>query len=162
MHLLCFTDIQLFLFCWLVNIFLGQFNLIWLNLQEGSVLQSLREYLMTFSPPNYKCWGKYHKCHNVLWTRKDWKQAIQGVKKVNMFCLRYERLFQNGSFQHELLICKKNDSIGHQLFNCLQKYMSQVDVALKLDYWDMDVEKSNSLTLLTEITLEVWSKGKES
>ena len=70
----------------------------------------------------------------------------------------------DGTLQHELLNCSKNDGVGHRLVACLQHYLPalQPDDVLRLDHGDTDDELPLPLALLTAITLSHIWKARES
>ena len=71
---------------------------------------------------------------------------------------------EDGTLQHELLYCIKNNGVGHRLVACLQHYLPalQPDDVLRLDQGDTDGELPLPLALLTAITLSHIWKARES
>ena len=71
---------------------------------------------------------------------------------------------EDGTLQHELLHCRKNDGVGERLVRCLQHYVPNLsDVAvLRLDFANPVEELKLPLTLLTAITLRFMWKERES
>ena len=71
---------------------------------------------------------------------------------------------EEGTLEHELLSCSKNDEVGHKLHRCLQHYVPgiQTATALTLEHGDIESEISLSLTLLTNTTLKAIWKERES
>ena len=70
---------------------------------------------------------------------------------------------EDGTIQHELISCSKNDEIGQKLIRCLQHYVPglQVEAALRLEFGDTDEDHSLPLTLLTAIILQAVWKQRE-
>ena len=71
---------------------------------------------------------------------------------------------EEGTLEHELLDCRRNDGVGHKLLSCLQHYVPglQAATALRLEHGDIESELSLSLTLLTATTLQAIWKERES
>ena len=70
----------------------------------------------------------------------------------------------NGTLEHELLYCSKNNGVGQKLLRCLQNYVPglQPDAALRLEYGDISQETSLPMTLVTAIILQSVWKERES
>ena len=70
----------------------------------------------------------------------------------------------DGTLQHELLYCSKNDGVGHKLVACLKHYLPalQPDDVLRLDHGDTEDELPLPLALLTAIKLSHIWKARES
>ena len=70
---------------------------------------------------------------------------------------------EDGTIQHELISCSKNDEIGQKLIRCLHYYVPglQVEAALRLEFGDTDEDHSLPLTLLTAIILQAVWKQRE-
>ena len=67
----------------------------------------------------------------------------------------------DGTLEHELLFCSKNNGVGQKLMNCLQQSVPglQPDAALRLEHGDIGPETSLPLTLVTAIILQsVWKE----
>ena len=68
---------------------------------------------------------------------------------------------QEGTLQHELINCSKNDEMGTKLVSCLQHYVPGLQPAdvLRLDHGDIPEDLSLPLTLLTAIILNhIWKE----
>ena len=66
---------------------------------------------------------------------------------------------EDGTLLHELILCSRNDCIGHKLIHCLQLYVPglQADAVLRLEHGNLEEELSLSATLLTAIILSyIW------
>ena len=70
---------------------------------------------------------------------------------------------EDGTLQHELLLCTKNDGVGMKLVNCMKHFQPalQLDDVLHLDHGDADDELSLPLTLLSAITLSYIWKARD-
>ena len=71
---------------------------------------------------------------------------------------------EDGTLAHELLLCDKNDGVGHKLLGYLQLHAPglHADAALRLDHGDIENDKSLPLTLLTAIILSTVWKEREA
>ena len=71
---------------------------------------------------------------------------------------------QAGTLAHELLICSKNDGVGHKLLHCLQQYVPglHAEAALRLEHGQVEEDTSLPLTLLFAIILSTIWKERES
>ena len=70
---------------------------------------------------------------------------------------------EDGTLQHELIDCSKNDGIGPRLMLCLQHHVPglQPEDVLRLDHGDSAGELSLPMTLLTAIVLNhIWKERK--
>ena len=68
---------------------------------------------------------------------------------------------QDGTLQHELIHCIKNDSMGTKLVSCLQHYLPglQPEDVLRLDHGEVDDDLSLPMTLLSAIVLNhIWKE----
>ena len=66
---------------------------------------------------------------------------------------------QDGTLQHELIFCSKNDGVGARLVSCLQHHVPglHAEDVVRLDHGDNAEDLSLPLTLLTAITLNhIW------
>ena len=71
---------------------------------------------------------------------------------------------QAGTLVHELLLCCKNDGVGHKLLHRLQQYVPglQAEAALCLEHGQAGEDTSLPLTLLSAIILSSIWKERES
>jgi hypothetical protein len=68
---------------------------------------------------------------------------------------------QDGSLQHELLHCGKNDGVGNRLVSCLQTIVQDIQPAaiLRLEFGNLGEELTLAVTWLTAVVLQhIWKE----
>ena len=71
---------------------------------------------------------------------------------------------ETGTLVLELLLCSKNNDVGHQLLHCLQQYVPglHAEAALRIEHGRTEEDISLPLTLLSAIILSTVWKERES
>ena len=98
--------------------------------------------------------------HNLLPTQAK----LHRMGTVQSSQCKMQGCTQAGTLAHELLICSKNDGVGHKLLHCLQQYVPglHAEAALRLEHGQVEEDTSLPLTLLSAIILSTIWKERES
>ena len=86
---------------------------------------------------------------------------LQRMGSTNSPMCKMQGCVEDGTLQHELLDCPKNDGVGGRLIHCLQQYQPglQPGDVLRLDHGDIADDLGLPLALLTAITLSfIWKE----
>ena len=93
--------------------------------------------------------------HDLLSTQAK----LHRMGSTNSPMCKMQGCSQDGTLQHELLDCSKNDGVGRRLVHCLQHYQPDLQPEDVLDHGDTAEEFVLPLALLTAITLSfIWKE----
>ena len=95
--------------------------------------------------------------HDLLSTQAK----LHRMGSTNSPMCKMQGCVEDGTLQHELLDCSKNDGVGQRLIHCLQQYQPglQPGDVLRLDHGDIADDLVLPLALLTAITLSfIWKE----
>ena len=94
-------------------------------------------------------------CCTTCWARR------QGCTGWGQSELHNARCNEDGTLQHELLLCSKNEGVGKLLLTCLQQHIPDLQPAklLRLKFGDCGQDLSLAMTWLTAIILKhIWKE----
>ena len=130
-----------------LNAMTTDWELSWANCRRSGVSPELASFLWLMLYDLLSTQARLHRMGSVI----SPKCKMQGCP-------------DDGTLQHELLHCSKNDGIGHLLVNSLQQSMPSLDPAsiLRLEFADQDEAKALAMTWLTAITLSYIWKERQS
>ena len=95
--------------------------------------------------------------HNLLSTQ----ERLSRMGAVATAQCKMQGCVEDGSLQHELLHCSKNDGVGNLLVSCLQTIVPDIQPAaiLRLEFGDLGEEITLAVTWVTAIVLKhIWKE----
>ena len=96
--------------------------------------------------------------HNLMRTqaRLHWMGAVRSAQCKIQECI------EDGTLQHDLLLCSKNEAVGNLWLTCLQQHIPDLQPAklLRLEFGDCGQDLSLAMTWLTAIILKYISKER--
>ena len=95
--------------------------------------------------------------HNLLSTQA----RLHRMGAVRTAKCKMQDCIEDGTLQHELLLCSKNEGVGKLLLTCLQQHIPDLQPAklLRLEFGDFGQDLSLAMTWLTAIILKhIWKK----